>query len=44
MKGSAALEFEEVDDDRYDVENGIEVLLGTWRRTLVRKRSSVVVV
>jgi len=37
MKGSAALEFEEVDDDRYDVENGIEVLLADLEKNFGEK-------
>ena len=37
MKGSAALEFEEVDDERYDVDNGIEVLLGDLEKNFGEK-------
>ena len=37
MRGSAALEFEEVDDDRYDVDNGIEVLLGDLEKNFGEK-------
>ena len=37
MRGSAALEFEEVDDDRYDVGNGIEVLLGDLEKNFGEK-------
>ena len=39
------MEFEEVDDGRYDVENGTSrSCWPTWRRTLVRRRSFGVVV
>lgn len=37
VRGSAALEFEEVDDDRCDVENGIEVLLGDLEKNFGEK-------
>ena len=37
MRGSAALEFEEVDDDRYDMENGIEILLADLEKNFGEK-------
>ena len=37
MRGSAALEFEEVDDDRYDVANGIEILLADLEKNFGEK-------
>ena len=37
MRGSAALEFEEVDDDRYDMENGIDILLADLEKNFGEK-------